>query len=77
MKLGFIGTGKITAAMINGICRSSIPYKKIIISQRNKSISSTLKKKFKRVTISKDNQEIINSCDWIFLSDENTGCSTL
>jgi len=68
MKLGFIGTGKITSAVITGICSSSIPYNKIIISQRNKSISSTLKKKFKKITISNDNQEIINSCDWIFLS---------
>ena len=68
MKLGFIGTGKITSAVITGICSSSITYKKIIISQRNKSISSTLKKKFKKITISKNNQEIINSCDWIFLS---------
>ena len=68
MKLGFIGTGKITSAVITGICSSSILYKKIIISHRNKSISSILKKKFKKITISKDNQEIVNSCDWIFLS---------
>ena len=68
MKLGFIGTGKITSAVVTGICNSSISYNKIIISHRNKFISSTLKKKFKRITISKDNQEIINSCDWIFLS---------
>ena len=68
MKLGFIGTGKITSAVVTGICSSSILYNKIIISHRNKSISNTLKKKFKKITISKDNQEIINSCDWIFLS---------
>jgi len=68
MKLGFIGTGKITSAVIAGICSSSITYKKIIISHRNKSISSTLKKKFKKITIKKDNQEIINSSNWIFLS---------
>ncbi|MDA7783029.1 pyrroline-5-carboxylate reductase [Candidatus Pelagibacter sp.] len=68
MKIGFIGTGKITSAVITGICNSSISYNKIIISHRNKSISSTLKKKFKKITISKDNQEIVNSCDWIFLS---------
>ena len=68
MKLGFIGTGKITSAVITGICSSNISYKKIIISHRNKSISSTLKKKFKKITISKDNQEIVNTCDWIFLS---------
>ena len=68
MKLGFIGTGKITSAVITGICSSNISYKKIIISHRNKSISSTLKKKFKKITISKDNQEIVNTCAWIFLS---------
>ena len=68
MKLGFIGTGKITSAVITGICSSSISYNKIIISERNKSTSSILKKKFKKITVSKDNQEIINSCDWIFLS---------
>jgi len=68
MKLGFIGTGKIASAVITGICSSKISYKKIIISQRNKSISGSLKKKFKRVIIAKNNQDIVNSCDWIFLS---------
>ena len=68
MKLGFIGTGKITSAVITGICTSNISYKKIVISHRNKSISKSLKKKFEKITISKDNQEIINRCDWIFLS---------
>ena len=68
MKLGFIGTGKITSAVVTGICRSNISYKNIIISHRNKSIAQRLKKKFKKITISKNNQEIINSSDWIFLS---------
>ena len=68
MKLGFIGTGKIASSVITGICSSSISYNKIIISERNKSISSILKKKFKKITVSKNNQEIINSCNWIFLS---------
>jgi len=68
MKLGFIGTGKITSAVIAGICKSSITYNKIIISHRNKSISSSLKKKFKKISISKDNQEIVDKCDWVFLS---------
>ena len=68
MKLGFIGTGKITSAVVTGICSSNISYKNIIISHRNKSIAQRLKKKFKKITISKDNQEIINSSNWIFLS---------
>ena len=60
MKLGFIGTGKITSAVITGICTSNISYKKIVLSHRNKSISQSLIKKFKKITISKDNQQIIN-----------------
>ena len=68
MNLGFIGTGKITSAVITGICRSKISYKKIIISDRNKLIARSLKKKFKKITINKSNQEIINKSDWIFLS---------
>ena len=51
MKLGFIGTGKITSAVITGICSSSISYNKIIISERNKSTSSILKKKFTYIHI--------------------------
>ena len=34
MKLGFIGTGEITKAVILGITKSKIKYKKILISKR-------------------------------------------
>jgi pyrroline-5-carboxylate reductase len=68
MKLGFIGTGKITSAVVTGICNSNISFKKIIISHRNKIISRSLKKKFKKISINKDNQGIVNTCDWVFLS---------
>ena len=68
MKLGFIGTGKIASSVITGICNSDISFKKIIISPRNKSISKKLKKKFKKVNIAENNQEIVNKCNWVFLS---------
>jgi len=68
MNLGFIGTGKIASSVITGISHSKISFKKILVSHRNKSIAQMLKKRFKKITISKDNQEIVNSCDWIFLS---------
>ena len=48
MKLGFIGTGKITSAVVTGICKSKIKYTKIIVSDRNKKISKQLKKNFKK-----------------------------
>ena len=68
MKLGFIGTGKIASSVITGICSSKISFTKILISSRNKSISKALEKKFKKVIIAKDNQEIVNNCSWVFLS---------
>ena len=68
MNLGFIGTGKIASSVITGICGSKISYKKIIISPRNKKVSKDLKKKFKKIIIAKNNQQIIDKCDWVFLS---------
>ena len=68
MNLGFIGTGKIASSVITGICKSKIFYKKIIISPRNKTIAKNLKSKFKKIIIAKNNQQIIDKCDWVFLS---------
>ena len=68
MKLGFIGTGKITSSVVTGICRSKISFKKIMLSPRNKNIAKKLKRQFKKVSIAKNNQEIVNSCNWVFLA---------
>ena len=68
MKLGFIGTGKIASSVITGIYNSKISFTKILISPRNKVIANKLRTKFNKVIIAKDNQEIIDKCNWIFLS---------
>ncbi len=68
MILGFIGTGKIASSVITGICSSRISFTKILVSPRNKKIANSLKTKFKKVTIGKNNQEIVDNCDWVFLS---------
>jgi len=68
MNFGFIGTGKIASSVITGIFKSKIFFKKIYISKRNKTNSQKLKKKHNNVIIAKNNQEIIDKCDWIFLS---------
>ena len=60
MKLGFIGTGKIASSVIAGICKSKIQYKQIIISPRNRKIANSLKRRFKKIVIAKNNQEIVN-----------------
>ena len=68
MKLGFIGTGKIASSVITGICGSSIKYSKIFISSRNSKIAKRLKKKFKKISIEKDNQNIVDNSNWVFLA---------
>ena len=68
MNIGFIGTGKIASSVITGICKSQIFYKKIIISPRNKKIAQGLKRKFKKIEIAKNNQQIVDKCSWVFLS---------
>jgi len=68
MKIGFIGTGKITSSIIYGIFKSKLKNLKISVSPRNSSIANKLSKKFRSVEIRKDNQEVINRSDIIFLA---------
>ena len=67
MKLGFIGTGKITESVVTGISSSKIKYSKILVSPRNLSVAKKLSKNNKKVSIGKSNQEIINSCGFFLL----------
>tara|TARA_Y100000591_G_scaffold303320_1_gene299120 strand:- start:24 stop:791 length:768 start_codon:yes stop_codon:yes gene_type:complete len=68
MKLGFIGCGKISFSVITGIFNSKLKVNKILVSKRNSKISSYLNKKYKKLKVYKDNQEIINKSDWVFLA---------
>ena len=68
MILGFIGIGKISSSVIDGITKSDIKYKKIIISPRNNVNSKLIKKKYKKIIIGKNNQDVINNSDWVFLA---------
>ena len=68
MRLGFIGTGKIASSVITGICTSRISFQKILVSPRNRNIAQKLKKRFRKVNIAKTNQEVVDKCNWVFLS---------
>ena len=68
MRLGFIGTGKITSSVITGICTSKISFQKILVSPRNRNIAQKLKRRFRKVNIGKTNQEIVDKCNWVFLA---------
>ena len=68
MKIGFLGTGHITSSVIEGIFKSKLKIKKIYISPRNRLISKKLSRKFKKVGISKNNQQLIDMSNWVFLA---------
>ena len=68
MILGFIGTGRISSSVIEGIFKSNLKIKKIYISPRNKTIANKLNKRFKKVTISKNNQQLVDKSNWVFLA---------
>ena len=68
MKIGFLGTGHITSSVIEGILKSKLKIKTIYISPRNRLISKKLGKKFKKVSIAKNNQQLIDMANWVFLA---------
>ena len=67
MKLGFIGTGKIASSVIIGICNSNIKFSQIIISPRNRRVANNLRKKFKKVNIAKNNQEVVSKSNALII----------
>ena len=40
----------------------------ILISPRNRNIAQKLKKRFRKVKIARNNQEIVDKCNWVFLA---------
>ena len=68
MILGFLGTGHITSSVIEGIFKSKLRIKKIFISPRNKTLAKKLSKRFKKVTIAKNNQQLVDKSKWVFLA---------
>jgi len=68
MILGFLGTGHIASSVIEGIFKSKLKIKKIYISPRNRTLAKKLSKRFKKIIVSKNNQQLIDSANWIFLA---------
>ena len=67
MNLGFIGTGKISSSIIFGIFKSKLKVRKVYISSRNRNLAKKLNKKYSKIKVLNDNQEIINKSSIVFL----------
>lgn len=67
MKLGFIGTGAISEAMIEGFIAGGFT-DPIMVSERSAARSQRLAARHANVTASPDNQAIVDASDWVVLA---------
>ena len=67
-RLGFIGTGTITAAMVRGLKASRLADWPILLSPRNAALAAELAETFAGVAIAADNQAVIDGSDMVFLA---------
>jgi pyrroline-5-carboxylate reductase len=68
MKIGFIGTGTISEAVITGMMKAGLKIDEIIVSARSRKTSADLAARYSCVSICEDNQDIINQSDLLFLA---------
>lgn len=67
MRLGFIGCGTITAAMVTGL-KSSGYEEAIVVSPRNAAVAAGLRRRFANVTVAATNQGVLDACDGAVLA---------
>lgn len=68
MKLGFIGTGALTSAIVTGlksVADNAVP---ILLSPRNAGIAASLASRYPDVRVATDNQAVLDECDTIMLA---------
>ena len=68
MTIGFIGIGKIAAAIIEGLCTSDAPDLSIYLSPRNEELSKALAARFPRVTRLAGNQAVVDASEIVIIA---------
>lgn len=68
MKLGFIGTGAITEAIVTGLLASDFAVEEMLVSERNRAVSARLARASDRVRVFTDNQDIVDGADLVILA---------
>ena len=67
-RLGFVGTGAISEAVIRGLYDHGGYRGPISISSRNAQRSAQLSGSYPLITVEQDNQSIVDRCDWIVIA---------
>ena len=68
MRLGFIGTGAITSAIVTGLNAAGLGGDTILLSPRNADTAAALAAKFPSVTVAISNQAVLDGSDVVMLA---------
>jgi pyrroline-5-carboxylate reductase len=68
MKLGFIGTGALTSAIVTGLKSVADNSVSVVLSPRNEEIAAGLASRYQGVRVAADNQAVVDDCETIMLA---------
>jgi pyrroline-5-carboxylate reductase len=68
VRLGFVGTGAITSAIVTGLNAAGLGGDTILVSPRNADTAAALAAKFPSVTVAASNQAVLDGCDVVMLA---------
>jgi len=68
MKVGFIGVGTITEAVVTGLCEAEIPGLSIVLSPRSVDRSRRLSGRYAAIEVAADNQQVLDRSELVFLA---------
>ncbi|MEP7207327.1 MAG: pyrroline-5-carboxylate reductase [Casimicrobiaceae bacterium] len=68
LRLGFIGTGTITAAIVTGICTEGAFRSPILLSPRSEGVARRLAATYAQVHVATANQAVLDGSDVVFLA---------
>jgi pyrroline-5-carboxylate reductase len=68
MRIGFIGTGTITSAIVSGLNSVGSTTFTFLLSPRNAGVAASLASAFDNVTVAASNQAVLDDCDTIMLA---------
>jgi pyrroline-5-carboxylate reductase len=68
LRLGFLGTGAITGAIVTGLCIPPAVPCRIALSPRNARVAARLAAQFAEVSIAASNQDVLDLSDVVFIA---------
>ncbi|MGH2341015.1 pyrroline-5-carboxylate reductase [Segnochrobactraceae bacterium EtOH-i3] len=68
MRLGFVGTGTLTEAIITGLVQARPDIDTLLVSPRNAETSARLAAAYPAVRVAADNQAVLDGCDAVILA---------